>query len=232
MRLRRNPHDRLFIGGAMMRRILRVTLPLLVMLTAKVALSKEHRPDSEIVAELQDKLYHAQVPKHGEVTVSFENGVATLRGTVDSLGVKMDAERAALKVDDVTQIVNEIPVRAEDLTPSQIAAQARHKILTYYAYTIFDYITLEVEGGTLIVNGQVTQPYKKNDIGNFLAHIRGVVNLENKLQVLPVSSFDDDLRIAIARAIYGDSYFLGYTDLAVPPIHIIVDNGNVTLEGS
>jgi hyperosmotically inducible protein len=214
-----------------MRRILRIALPLLLVLIAGVVFAKEHRPDSEIVAELQDKLYHAQVFKHGNVTVSFENGVATLRGTVDSVGVKTDAERAGRKVDDVMQVVNDIQVHAEDVSPSQIVAQARHDILTYYAYTIFDNITLEVDGNTLVVNGQVTQPYKKSDIGNFLAHIKGVANLENKLQVLPVSNFDDELRIEIARAIYNDPYFIHYADQALPPIHIIVHNGNVTLDG-
>jgi hyperosmotically inducible protein len=149
---------------------------------------------------------------------------------VDSVGVKTDAERAARKVDDVMEIVNGIQVSAEDATPRQIVAQARHDILTYYAYTIFDNITLEVDGNTLIVNGQVTQPYKKSDIGNFLAHINGVANLENKLQVLPVSNFEDELRIEVARAIYNDPYFIHYGDQAHPPIHIIVDNGNVTLE--
>jgi hyperosmotically inducible protein len=159
-----------------------------------------------------------------------DNGVATLTGTVDCLGVKMDAEHAARKVDDVTDVIDNITVHAEDVTPRQIEEQARKDIATYYAFTIFDNITLEVQGDRLIVNGQVTQPVKKHDIGNFLAHVKGVAALDNNLEVLPLSEFDENLRQSIARAIYNDPYFLHYHQ-ALPPIHIIVKNGDVTLEG-
>ncbi|MGH9357473.1 MAG: BON domain-containing protein, partial [Terriglobia bacterium] len=66
---------------------------------------------------------------------------------------------------------------------------------------------------------------------SYLSHVKGVAQLTNDLQVLPTSPLDDSLRLAIARAIYNDSYFVNYANQAVPPIHIIVDNQNVTLEG-
>jgi hyperosmotically inducible protein len=143
---------------------------------------------------------------------------------------KMDAERAARKVDGVT-VVDNISVHADDVTPRQIADEARKDIVTYCAYTIFDNITLGLEGDRLAVNGQVTQPYKKQDIANFLAHIKGVAELDDNLEVLPTSQYDDSLRLAIVRAIYRDPFFIHYADQALPPIHIIVKNGNVTLEG-
>jgi hyperosmotically inducible protein len=196
-------------------------------------LAKEQHPPStaQIVAEVQDKLYHAKVFKHGDVQVSYQDGVATLTGTVDSIGVKNDAEKAARRVDEVTSVVNNITVHAEDVAPRQIAEQARKEIITYPFYTIFDNIVLRVDGDTLIVAGQVSEPYKKNDIGNFLSHVKGVATLQNDLEVLPVSNYDDQLRLAIARAIYGDPFFVNYANQAIPPIHIIVKNGNVTLEG-
>ena len=206
--------------------------PIMLAIAVQVAFAKKHDDSpAQITARIEDKLYHAQVYKHGDVQVSVENGVATLTGTVDCLGVKMDAEQATRKVDDVTDVVDNINVHAEDVTPRQIGEQARKDIVTYYAFTIFDNITLEVQGDRLIVNGQVTQPYKKQDIGNFLAHVKGVAELDNNLEVLPTSEFDDSLRLAIARAIYNDSYFARYGNQPLPPIHIIVKNGNVTLEG-
>jgi hyperosmotically inducible protein len=198
----------------------------------QVTFAKKHDDSpAQITARIEDKLYHAQVFKHGDVQVSVENGVATLNGTVDCLGVKMDAEHATRKVDDVTGVVDNINVHAEDVTPRQIGEQTRKDIVTYYAYTIFDNITLEVQGDRLIVNGQVTQPYKKQDIGNFLAHVNGVAELDNNLEVLPTSEYDDSLRLAIARTIYNDPFFIHYGNQALPPIHIIVKNGNVSLEG-
>ncbi len=195
------------------------------------ALAGEHASDAQIAAAIQDKLYHAQIFEHGQVQVEYADGIATLTGTVDSLGVKRDAERAARKVDDVSEVVDRVNVHAEDVTSRQILEEARKDIVTYYAYGIFDNITLEAQSNNLIVNGQVSQPFKKEDIGHFLAHVKGVAELENNLEVLPTSIYDDQVRIAIARAIYNDPYFIRYANQAIPPIHIIVKNGNVTLEG-
>ena len=82
------------------------------------------------MAEIQDKLYHAKIPKHGDVQVTFEDGVVTLTGTVDCIRVKNDAIRAAQKVDDVISVVDHITVHAEDVSPRQIGEQARKEILT------------------------------------------------------------------------------------------------------
>jgi hyperosmotically inducible protein len=206
--------------------------PLLGVLAVQLSFAGKHEDSTaQIMARIQDKLYHAQVLKHGDVQASLANGVATLTGTVDCLGVKMDAERAVRKVDDVSQVVNNINVHAEDITPAQIVEQARKDIVTYYAYTIFDWITLQIDGDRLAVNGAVTQAYKKSDIGNFLAHVKGVAQLDNNLEVLPFDQYDDGLRLSIARAIYNDPIFVRYGHQAMPPIHIIVKNGDVTLEG-
>ncbi len=187
--------------------------------------------DAQILANIQDKVYHANVFKHGDVTTTYANGVATLSGTVDNLGTKLDAERAARKTDGVTKVVNNIQVRVDDFTPRQMLEKARKEVVTYYAYGIFDNVQLKAENGKLIVSGQVTDPFKKSDLGNILARVRGVATLENNLEVLPVSNFDDSLRIKVARAIYGNGPLFIYGNRAVPPIHIIVKNGHVTLEG-
>jgi hyperosmotically inducible protein len=214
-----------------MRTLRFASLALLIAWAVQPGFGQKHASNAQILAQIQDRLYHARVFEHGQVQAAFEGGVATLSGTVDSLGVKHDAERAVRKVDDVYQIADNITVHFEDVTPRQIAEQARKQIVTYYAYGIFDNVWLEVQGDKLVVNGQVSQPFKKEDIGNFLAHIKGVAVLENNLEVLPLSPYDDSLRLAIARAIYNDPYFTNYAIQALPPIHIIVKNGNVTLEG-
>ncbi len=213
-----------------MRKLL-LCAPLVLVLAFGLGFAKEPMTNAEVTAAIQDHLYHAQVFKHGKVDVAFDNGVATLTGTVDNLGIKLDAEHAAHKVEDVGKVVNNITVHAEDVTPSQILEQARKEIVTYPFYSIFDNVVLEAQGDKLIVSGQVTEPVKKADIGHFLSHVKGVAELENNLEVLPTSNYDDQLRLAIARAIYHDTYFIQYANRALPSIHIIVKNGNVTLEG-
>jgi len=215
-----------------MRTMSLFAIPFVFALAAGPALVAEERAtNAQIVAEIQNKLYHAKVPQHGDVQVAFSNGIATLTGTVDSVGVKQAAERAAQKVDDVAQVIGQITVHAEDVTDQQIVEKARKEIVTYPFYSIFDNLELRAENGVLTVGGQVTDPFKKSDIGNFLAYVKGVSQVQNDLEVLPVSNYDDQLRLAIARAIYNDPFFVHYATTALPSIHIIVKNGNATLEG-
>jgi hyperosmotically inducible protein len=81
------------------------------------------------------------------------------------------------------------------------------------------------------LTGKVTMPYKKNDIGRRASQITGVREVNNRIDVLPVSTWDENLRVRIARAIYGNSAFWQYGAMANPPIHIIVENGHVRLTG-
>ena len=214
-----------------MRKLGLYSLIVLVALAAQTGFAATGNSDAKTTAAIQSRIYHAKVFDHGQVQVAFEKGVATLTGTVDNLGSKLDAEKAASKVQGVVGVVNHITVKADDFSAQQLLEQAREKIVTYYAYGIFDNINLEARGNKLIVSGQVSEPFKRTDIGNFLTRVKGVAEVENDLEVLPLSNFDDSLRISVARAIYGDPYFVNYTNQAVPPIHIIVKNGNVTLEG-
>src|SRR5437867_24183 len=117
------------------------------------------------------------------------------------------------------------------LTDSQIAAKAVHEIRMYSRYTIWDNINLRVTDGNLELTGQVSQPFKKQDLQRIVQSLPGVTSVTNRLEVLPLSFNDDNLRVRIARAIYRDSALSRYAIQAVPPIHIIVKNGQVALEG-
>ena len=76
-----------------------------------------------------------------------------------------------------------------------------------------------------------TMPYKRSDIEKRVAKVDGVTRVVNKIGVLPVSGFDDDLRYRLARTIYGNPNFWNYAIMANPPIHIVVEHGRVTLTG-
>jgi hyperosmotically inducible protein len=106
-----------------------------------------------------------------------------------------------------------------------------NQVLQYVNFTVFDDISASVENGIVTLEGHVTMPYKKEDIARRVARVNGVNVVQNKIQVLPVSIFDDELRYRVARAIYGNSAFWHYANMAQPPIHIVVKNGHVTLAG-
>lgn len=213
---------------------MRNKLPVFVLslvLSAGMAFAGPPTVDNQTMDGVQSRLDRAKVNQHGDVQVTVDRGIATLTGSVDSLKVKMDAEKAARKTKGVTQVVDNIRVQAQGVDDQQILSQARREINLYYAYGMFDYVTFEVDHGALTVSGQVTQPFKKTDMGRILERVKGVTALENKIEVLPNSQFDDRLRMQEARAIYGNPYFTPYRNLALPPIRIIVKNSNVTLEG-
>jgi hyperosmotically inducible protein len=112
-----------------------------------------------------------------------------------------------------------------------LARQVRHEIVMYSNYTIWDNINLRVNDGSVELTGAVSQPYKKSDLGKIVQKVPGVQSVTNQLEVLPLSPMDDRLRLQVARAIFRDPSLSRYAIQAVPPIHIIVDNGHVTLEG-
>lgn len=101
----------------------------------------------------------------------------------------------------------------------------------YTRFTVFDDVQARVKDGMVVLSGRVTMPYKKDDLERRVRQLPGVVGLDNEIRVLPVSTFDDELRVRIARAIYGNSSFWQYAAMANPPIHIVVENGRVTLSG-
>ena len=120
---------------------------------------------------------------------------------------------------------------AQDRLDVKIANEIGRQIDRYPQFTIFDHVTGTVDNGVVTLTGKVTMPFKKNDIGRRAASIEGVREVQNGIGVLPVSPYDEDLRLRIARAIYGNSAFWQYGARANPPIHIIVENGHVTLVG-
>ena len=116
-------------------------------------------------------------------------------------------------------------------TDTDIAKSIRHEVLMYPYYSIWDDIGFQVADGQVQLTGEVTQPVKKSDIEQIVRRTPGVTSVSDEIKVLPLSSFDDRLRWVVANAIYRDPVFTQYAMQALPPIHIIVENGHVTLDG-
>lgn len=120
---------------------------------------------------------------------------------------------------------------ASAVQPDSVARQVRHQLITMPYYTVFDNFTFRVDGSSVTLAGQVTRPTLKADAERAVGRIDGVSEVVNEIEVLPVSPNDDRIRRAVFRAVYGQPALSRYAVQAVPPIHIIVRNGNVTLEG-
>jgi hyperosmotically inducible protein len=102
-------------------------------------------------------------------------------------------------------------------------------MLPYYG--VFDNLAYRVDGSKVTLFGQVTRPTLKSDAENAVKRIEGVQSVDNEIEVLPLSPTDDQIRRAAYRQIYSKPSLQRYQMGAVPPIHIIVKNGNITLVG-
>ena len=123
------------------------------------------------------------------------------------------------------------PAWAAEREDLQIFRDLSQQVLRYPNFTIFDSVGAQIDDGVVTLTGRVTMPYKRDAIAERIARVDGVREVRNEIAVLPVSQYDDELRLQIARAIYGNSNFWRYGAMVNPPIHIIVENGRVTLEG-
>jgi len=116
--------------------------------------------------------------------------------------------------------------------PAWLTNQVRHQLVLLPFYSVFDNLEYQVQGSKVVLMGQVVEPVLKGDAGAAVKHIEGVTAVDNKIQVLPPSPMDWQIRRAEYHAIYSFPNLQMYRLRSVPPIHIIVDNGHVTLEGT
>jgi osmotically-inducible protein OsmY len=127
------------------------------------------------------------------------------------------------------------PSQNEDQLKNQavLAEAVRHQLAMLPWYNVFDWLQAEVNAdGKVVLRGQVVRPVTRSDAAASVKHIEGVTEVKNEIEVLPLSTFDDRTRMAMYRTIYSfNSPLFRYSEGVVPPIHIIVENGHVTLKG-
>ena len=166
------------------------------------------------------------------VTASTEDAIVTLNGSLKILMDKIDLGKKVDKVKNVNGVRNHI-----EISSSATDAELREKLSDKLRYDrvgygiLFNNLTLEVQNGVATVGGQV-HDYPSRDSALAVAEtMPGVKDVVDNIEVLPTSIMDDDLRIRVARAIYGNSSLSRYGMDPQKPIRIVVDNGHVSLYG-
>ncbi|HEX8712737.1 MAG TPA: BON domain-containing protein [Terracidiphilus sp.] len=217
---------------------LKSTLLASMLASAMVMLPQASRAEqsSGVSAQTQDTNAQARLNKKqfSNVKVSVQNGIATLTGTVDLYEYKMDAAKRVTHAQGVTAVRNEIQVGG----PSLSDAALEKKLGQQLAYSregygnVFDAITLKVENGVVTLGGH-SHDYPDRDAALALAATTpGVKQVVDNIGVDPVSPMDWQIRIAVARAIYGFPTLNKYAIDPVRPIRISVQNGHVELYGT
>jgi len=217
-------------------KLTRITLAaifVLLMVTVP-AQSREGRPrlsDAMIKTMVEHRLIDQMVLREDNIQVLVTQGAVTLTGTVRNIAERKRAEKGALGSDDVSSVRNDLRITTEDRTDRQIAEDVASEIRRFVFYDIFDWIEGSVENNVVTLKGSVREPWRKSDYERLVEGVLGVQAVKNELEVLPFSTFDDQLRTSIARQLYGDPRFVRYANRSLPPIHIIVHNGRVMLQG-
>ncbi len=185
-------------------------------------------------ADIQQKVTKllSSKAKWKNITATTDDAIVTLAGTVNIYIEKLDAGRKVDKVDHVDGVRNHVEV-----TSSATDADLQSKLADKLRYDrigfgiTFNALTLSVENGVATVGGDVHDYPSRDSALAIVETTPGVKDVIDNINVLPTSPFDDDLRIRVARAIYGSPALSRYALDPQKPIRIIVDNGNVTLYG-
>ncbi|NDQ56996.1 MAG: BON domain-containing protein [Acidipila sp.] len=118
-----------------------------------------------------------------------------------------------------------------DRIQQRLEREVRHELVMLPYFSVFDNLAFKVDGDNVTLLGEVTRPSLKSDAEGAVKRIEGVTTVVNQIEVLPPSPNDDRIRWAAYRAIYGDPMLQRYSVGIQQPIHIVVKNGHLTLEG-
>ena len=209
-----------------------VTLVSLVLLSM-TAMASIGRYDQQIQQTVSHKLHDAKQLQ--SVNSGVEDGIVTLTGTVGIYQDKLDAAKKVKKLANVTGVRNDIAVAGETVPDAQLQQKLAKKLaydrVGYYD-NAFNYLALSVKDGVATISGDTLNDVAKDSALAIVARTPGVKDVVSEVNVLPVSLFDDSIRVRTARAIYRDSVLGRYATDPVHPIRIVVDNGHVTLYGT
>ena len=209
-----------------------VTLALLVLLSM-TAMAATGRYDQQIQQAVSQKIHDTKQLR--SVNSSVEDGIVTLNGTVSLYQDKLDAAKKIKKLANVSGVRNDIVVAGETVPDSQLqkklSKQVAYDRVGYFDNT-FNYLALGVKDGVVTISGDALWDPPKDDALALVARTPGVKDVVNEVKILPVSQFDDSIRVRTARAIYRDSVLGKYATDPAHPIRIVVNNGHVTLYGT
>jgi len=215
-----------------MKRILWITTAVLFAVSAWAQNSQvgTGRYDQQIQQEVTKVLQGKD--KWRGITASTDDGIVTLQGSTKLLVDKIDAAKKVDKQDHVQGVRNHLDIEGnvpDQQLQQQLAAKLRYDRVGYGV--AFNALGLNVQNGVVTVNGDVRDYPARDSALSVIETTPGVKDVVDNINVLPTSPMDDDIRLRVAQAIYGNSSLSRYAQDPAKPIRIIVDNGHVTLYG-
>ena len=188
------------------------------------------RADEAVEADVVREIERADL-EGGDPRVTVTDGVVQLTGQVASAWEWRDVVERAESVSGVAAVDPDLEV-AEPESMEDLVEGVRRAVLRYSYYTVFDDINFGMEEAyEIVLLGSVTEPFKKTELEKRVSKVFGVKSVDNRIEVLPLSPNDQDLRRALYYRIYRDPRFSDRANRVNPPIHIVVSRGVVALTG-
>jgi osmotically-inducible protein OsmY len=200
-------------------------------LSATLSFAQDHGQTlsaSNLKIFVQYKLAQAHLLNNDNIKVEVNGNNIILSGEVPTLNDKNQAEVEAQSVDENYMVENNLKVEIPNIPDSELTQTIMDKIQSNLFYTIFDWLSVSSDNGVVTLKGWVHLPWLKSQFQSEIEKIPGVKSVNNEMQ----NTFGpEDFGIRIARLIYNNPMFHGLQYIKNPPIHIIVNNGRVILEG-
>lgn len=213
-----------------MKKFLTVVLFVLFGISAWAQSVGSGRYDQQIQQEVTKALQSKD--KWRSITASTDDGIVTLQGTARLLIDKLDAGKKVDKLEHVQGVRNHVEVEgnvSDQQLQQELAEKLRYDRVGFG--NVFNALSLSVQNGVVTVSGDVRDYPARDSAMAIVETTPGVKDVIDNINVLPTSPMDDELRIRVARAIYGNSSLSKYALDPAKPIRIVVDNGHVTLYG-
>ncbi len=187
--------------------------------------------DDAMRVAIETKFDKKNITNGGGPQVAVQDGVVTLTGNVKSLWKKGKAVELAMDVDGVDSVMDELEITFAE-NDKELGDAIAKAVRRYPHFTIYDDVNIELDNGNVRLTGRVTMPFKSGELNSRVSRVTGVQSLTNEIETLPVNIGDQRIRANLAYRLYRDVVFQRYAFLVNPPIHIIVERGNVALTGA
>ncbi len=188
------------------------------------------RPDGHVLADAT-RAFEGLDLDGGAPMVAVRDGVVHLTGQVANAWEWGEVMKAAREVPGAVAVDPDLEV-AQPESMEDLVDGVRSAVLRYTQYTVFDDVNFGVQDDfSVVLLGAVTEPYKKTEVENRVGKVFGVRSVDNRIEVLPLSPNDQDIRFSLYNRIYRDPRFSDRAGRVNPPIHIIVSRGRVLLTG-
>ncbi len=187
--------------------------------------------DETVRLVVQSELEKAHVTHGGGPFVAVDESVVTLTGRVESLWAKKKAVKAAMDVDEVAAVDDQLEIAFGE-SDQKVGEAIAKEVRRYAFFTVYDDVNIAIHEGAVVLTGRVTMPFKSEEIETRVSKVLGVQSIANEIGTLPTNIGDQRIRANLSYRIYSDSLFRDYAFRVNPPIHIIVERGKVALTGA